>query len=302
MQGNTLLIEKIQQMKRERNAVILSHNYQPDEVQDIADIVGDSLELSRAAASIECDVIVFCGVDFMAETAAILSPHKKVLLPAPDACCPMAAMITPEELNYVKSRYPEAAVVCYINTTAEVKANCDICCTSSNAVKVVNSLDQEQIIFVPDQNLARYVARFTDKKILPWEGYCIVHDQFTPDQVLKAKQIYPEATVIVHPECRPEVIDLADHIASTSGIIRRICSSKNHEFIVGTEVGILHRIKKECPDKLCYPLSDHAVCRNMKKTDLSKVHAALLDLKTRITVPEDVAVKARAAIDRMLSL
>lgn len=302
MQENTLLIEKIQQMTRERNAVILSHNYQPDEVQDIADIVGDSLELSRAAAYVENEVIVFCGVDFMAETAAILSPHKKVLLPAADACCPMAAMIAPEELNYVKSRYPDAAVVCYINTTAEVKANCDICCTSSNAVNVVNSLDQEQIIFVPDQNLARYVARFADKEILPWEGYCIVHDQFTPEQVRKAKQSYPEATVIVHPECRPEVIDLADHIASTSGIIRHICPSKNHEFIIGTDVGILHRIKKECPDKQCHPLSDRAVCRNMKKKDLSKVHAALLHLKPRIIVPADVAIKARVAIDRMLSL
>src|SRR5512139_3053652 len=173
MQDIPLLREKILRIKKERNAIILAHNYQTDEVQDIADIVGDSLELSRAAASIDCDVIVFCGVDFMAETAAILSPYKKVLLPAPDACCPMAAMITPDELNFVKSRYPDAAVVCYVNTTAEVKAESDICCTSSNAVNVVNSLDQRRVIFVPDKNLARYVARFTDKEILPWEGYCI---------------------------------------------------------------------------------------------------------------------------------
>jgi quinolinate synthase len=179
-----------------------------------------------------------------------------------------------------------------------VKAGCDICCTSSNAVKVVNSLDQEQVIFVPDQNLARYVARFTDKEILPWEGYCIVHDQFTPDQVREAKRSYPEAAVIVHPECRPEVIDLADHVASTSGIIRHICTSSDHEFIIGTEVGILHRIKKECPDKQCYPLSGRAVCRNMKKTDLSKVYAALLHLSPIITVPEDVAIKARV-VDRL---
>jgi quinolinate synthase len=302
MQDNTLLIEKIQRIKKERHAIILAHNYQPGEVQDIADIVGDSLELSRAAASIDCDVIVFCGVDFMAETAAILSPHKKVLLPAPDACCPMAAMITPDELDFVKSRYPDAAVVCYVNTTTVVKARSDICCTSSNAVNVVNSLDQQRVIFVPDQNLARYVARFTDKEILPWEGYCIVHDQYTPDQVLEAKRHNPEAAVIVHPECRPEVIDLADHVASTSGIIKYVCSSDKHEFIIGTEVGILHRIKKECPDKQCYPLSDRAVCRNMKKTDLSKVYAALLHLSPRITVPEDIATKARTAIDRMLAL
>lgn len=302
MQDTTVLREKILRIKKERNAIILSHNYQPDEVQDIADIVGDSLELSRAAASIDCDVIVFCGVDFMAETAAILSPYKKVLLPAPDACCPMAAMITPDELDFVKSRYPDAAVVCYINTTADVKAKSDICCTSSNAVNVVNSLDQQRVIFVPDQNLARYVARFTDKEILPWEGYCIVHDQYTPDQVQEVKRRYPKAVVIVHPECRPEVIDLADHVASTSGIIKHVCSSDEHEFIIGTEVGILHRIKKECPDKLCYPLSDRAVCRNMKKTDLTKVYAALLHLSPRITVPDDVANKARVAINRMLAI
>ncbi len=302
MLDTSFLTEKIQQLKQEQHAVILAHNYQPDEVQDIADIVGDSLELSRAAASIDYDVIVFCGVDFMAETAAILSPHKKVLLPAPDACCPMAAMITPEELIFVKSRYPDAAVVCYINTTAEVKAESDICCTSSNAVNVVNSLDQQCVIFVPDQNLARYVARFTDKDIFPWEGYCIVHDQYTPDQVQEAKQRYPEATVIVHPECRPEVIDLADHVASTSGIIKYVCSSEKHEFLIGTEIGILHRIKKECPGKQCYPLSDRAICRNMKKTDLAKVHAALLHLSPRITVPEEIAIKARTAIDRMLAL
>lgn len=302
MQDNTLLIEKILRIKKERHAIILAHNYQPGEVQDIADIVGDSLELSRAAASIDCDVIVFCGVDFMAETAAILSPHKKVLLPAPDACCPMAEMITAGELALLRERHPDAAVVCYVNTTAEVKAESDICCTSSNAVKVVNSLDQQRVIFVPDQNLARYVARFTDKEVLPWEGYCIVHDQYTLDQVQEAKRRYPKAVVIVHPECRPEVIDLADHIASTSGIIRHVCSSDEHEFIIGTEVGILHRIKKECPDKQCYPLSDRAICRNMKKTDLAKVHAALLHLSPRITVPDDVATKARAAIDRMLAL
>ncbi|MDO9550679.1 MAG: quinolinate synthase NadA [Methanoregula sp.] len=302
MLDETKLREKILRLKQKRHAIILAHNYQPGEVQDIADIVGDSLELSRAAASLDCEVIVFCGVDFMAETAAILSPQKHVLLPATDACCPMAEMITPGELALLRERYPDAAVVCYVNTTAEIKAGSDICCTSSNAVNVVNSLDEQRVIFVPDRNLARYVARFTEKEILPWDGYCIVHEQFTPDHVREAKQHYPKAEVIVHPECRPEVIDLADHVASTSGIIRYICSSDKPEFIIGTEVGILHRIKKECPEKQCYPLSDTAICRNMKKTDLTKVYAALLHNSPRITVPETIAIKARAAIDRMLAI
>ncbi|OPX65585.1 quinolinate synthase NadA [Methanoregula sp. PtaB.Bin085] len=302
MQNLSRVREQIERLKIERRAIILAHNYQPGEVQDIADIVGDSLELSRAAASADCDVIVFCGVDFMAETAAILSPQKKVLLPAADACCPMAEMVTAGELVLLRERYPDAGVVCYVNTTAEVKAESDICCTSSNAVNVVNSLEQERVIFVPDRNLARYVARFTSKEILPWEGFCIVHDEYTPDQIREARRSHPEADVIVHPECRPEVIDLANHIASTSGIIRHVCSSKNREFIIGTEVGILHRIQKECPDKRCYPLSDRAVCRNMKKTDLQKVHAALLHLSPLITVPDEVAKKARAAIERMLAV
>jgi quinolinate synthase len=302
MQDVMNIREKILRIKQKRNAIILAHNYQPDEVQDIADIVGDSLELSRAAATLDCEVIVFCGVDFMAETVAILSPQKHVLLPAPDACCPMAEMITPGELTLLRERYPDAAVVCYVNTAAEVKAGSDVCCTSSNAVKVVNSLDEQRVIFVPDRNLARYVARFTEKEILPWDGFCIVHEQFTPDHVREAKQRYPEAAVIVHPECRPDVIDLADHVASTSGIIRYVGSSDEHEFVIGTEVGILHRLKKECPEKQCYPLSDHAICRNMKKTDLAKVYAALIQNSSRITVPDSVAIKARAAIDRMLAI
>lgn len=302
MRDSTLLREEIERLKKERHAIILAHNYQPGEVQDIADITGDSLELSRAAASADCDMIVFCGVDFMAETAAILSPEKTVLLPAADACCPMAEMITAGEIVLLRERYPDAGVVCYVNTTAEVKAESDICCTSSNAINVVNSLDQERIIFVPDRNLARYVARFTPKEILPWEGFCIVHDQYTPEQVMAARQLFPKAKVIVHPECRPEVIDAADHVASTSGIIRQVCSSGESEFIIGTEVGILHRMKKDCPDKRCYPLSDRAICRNMKKTDPAKVYAALLHGSPRITVPDEVAVKARAAIDRMLAV
>ena len=278
------------------------HNYQPAAIQDIADLTGDSLELSRAAATMEGEVIVFCGVDFMAETAAILSPEKTVLLPAGDACCPMAQMISADELKLAKDRHPGAAVVCYVNTTAEVKAESDICCTSSNAVKVVNAVEQDTIIFVPDQNLARYAQRFTKKTILPWEGFCIVHDRITPEQVGEARRKHPGAPVLVHPECQPEVIDLADQVASTSGIIQRVCSSGEQEFIIGTETGILHRIHKQCPDKRCYPLSEEAICRNMKKTDLAKVRDSLLTLHPRITVPEEVASRARGAIERMLAL
>jgi quinolinate synthase len=214
------LQEEIRQLKEERNAILLVHNYQIPEIQDIADCTGDSLELSRAAATMEGDIIVFCGVDFMAETAAILSPEKIVLLPAEDACCPMAQMITADELKFAKERHPDAAVVCYVNTTAEVKAESDICCTSSNAVKVVNAVPQNEILFVPDKNLGRYSQRFTKKTILPWEGFCIVHDRITPAQVAEARKVHPGAVVLVHPECRPEVIDCADHVASTSGIIR----------------------------------------------------------------------------------
>ncbi|PKG33498.1 quinolinate synthase NadA [Methanoregula sp.] len=300
--GSAEIAAEIRRLKEERDAVLLVHNYQPDEIQDIADITGDSLELSRAAATRKEDVIVFCGVDFMAETAAILSPQKTVLLPAEDACCPMAQMISAAELRLAKERHPDAAVVCYVNTSAEVKAESDICCTSSNAVKVVNSVQEDEIIFVPDRNLGRYAQRFTKKKVMPWEGFCIVHDRITPEQVTAARNAHPDAVLLVHPECRPEVIDLADHVASTSGIIKEVCSSKKKEFIIGTEVGILYRLKKECPDKMCLPLDEKGICRNMKKTDLEKVQSALLTLRPRITVPDEIASRARGAIERMLAL
>jgi quinolinate synthase len=300
--GNGNVGAEILRLKKERNAIILAHNYQIGPVQDIADVVGDSLELSRAAATMEGDVIVFAGVDFMAETAAILSPQKTVLLPAPDACCPMAEMITADELRLARSRHPGAAVVCYVNSSAEVKAESDICCTSSNAVAVVQSLKEDKIIFVPDKNLARYAARFTDKEILPWEGFCIVHDRITVDHVRKARMLHPDAPVLVHPECRPEVIDAADHVASTSGMIRYVCSSQEKEFIIGTEIGILHRLRRDCPEKTCRPLDGSMVCTNMKKTDLHMVKNALETLSPRIMVPEDIALKARHAIERMLAV
>ncbi|MGE5831698.1 MAG: quinolinate synthase NadA [Methanomicrobiales archaeon] len=302
MEKNEALVKGIQALREERDAIILAHNYQVGPVQDIADLVGDSLELSRAAASMEGKVIVFCGVDFMAETAAILSPEKKVLLPASDACCPMAEMITAAEVRGVRERYPDAAVVAYVNTTAEVKAESDICCTSANAVGVVESLGENRVIFVPDRNLALYVARFTKKEILPWEGYCIVHDRFSPADVRAARKKHPDAELIVHPECRPEVIDLADGVYSTSGIIRHACTGPGREFIIGTEIGILHRLGKECPGKRCHPLSERAVCANMKKTDLQKVYDALARMEPRVIVPEEIAVRAKKAIDLMLAV
>ncbi|MDD1695980.1 MAG: quinolinate synthase NadA [Methanoregula sp.] len=301
MQELSTIQKEILRLKKDRHAIILAHNYQPADVQDIADLTGDSLELSRAAATMEGEIIVFCGVDFMAETAAIISRDKTVLLPAPEACCPMAEMITADELRHMKSVHTDAAVVCYVNTSAEVKAESDICCTSSNAVKIVNSVKEEQVIFVPDRNLGKYVQRFTAKEILPWEGFCIVHDQITPGHVSEARKLHPDAILLVHPECRPEVIDLADQVASTSGIIRYVCNSPEEEFIIGTEAGILHRFIRECPSKKCYPLSTAAICRNMKKTDLIKVRDTLITLQPQITVPEEIADRARCAIERMLA-
>jgi quinolinate synthase len=298
----SVMIEDILRLKEERSAVILAHNYQIGPVQDVADLVGDSLELSRAAARIDCQAIIFCGVDFMAETAAILSPEKRVVLPTPEAWCPMAHMITPEQLREVRAAYPEAAVVCYVNSTAEVKAESDICCTSANGVRVVDSCSHEQAIFVPDRNLASYVARHTKKEIIPWDGYCYVHDQFTPEQVREARQLHPEAEVLVHPECRPEVIDLADYVYSTSGMGKHAQRSEAREFVIGTEVGMLYRLRKENPGREFYPLSQGAVCQNMKKTSLEKVRQALNTLEPRIVVPEEIAGRARRAIERMLAI
>jgi quinolinate synthase len=296
------MLEEILALKKERRAVILAHNYQIPDVQDVADLVGDSLELSRAAARLDEDVIVFCGVDFMAETAAILSPQKTVIQPAKGAWCPMAHMITPGQLRELKTLYPNAAVVCYVNSTAEVKAESDICCTSANGVQVVNSLDQNQVIFVPDRNLAAYVARHTKKQIIPWNGYCYVHDHFTPDEVKAARALHPGAEVLVHPECRPEVIDQADFVYSTAGMGRHAKSSKAREFIIGTEVGMIYRLKKENPEKQFYPLSEKAVCQNMKKTNLEMVLRALQTLGPQVSVPQDIALRAKRAIERMLDV
>ena len=297
-----MLADDILRLKRERNAVILAHNYQPGDVQDVADLRGDSLELSRAAAREEAEVIIFCGVDFMAETAAILSPEKRVVMPAAGASCPMASMITARDLRGFKEENPGAAVVCYVNSSAEVKAESDICCTSANGVEVVASLEEETVLFVPDRNLGRYVSRFTDKRIITWNGYCYVHDRYTPEDVSRARALHPEAEVLVHPECRPEVIDLADGVYSTSGMARRAEESPSREFIIGTEVGMNYRLKVENPGKEFYPLSEKAVCLDMKKTTLERVRSALETLEPRVTVPEEVAGRARVAIERMLSI
>jgi quinolinate synthase len=296
------MINEILALKKERQATILAHNYQIPEVQDIADLVGDSLELSRAAANLDSEVIIFCGVDFMAETAAILSPKKRVVQPAQGAWCPMAHMISREQLKDLKSLHPDAAVVCYVNSTAEIKAESDVCCTSANGVQVVNSLSESEVIFVPDRNLADYVARHTDKKIIPWNGYCYVHDHLTAEEMRAARKEHPMAEVLVHPECRPEVIDEADFVCSTAGMGKHAKSSNAQEFIIGTETGMIHRLKKENPGKEFYPLSKNAICQNMKKTTLENVFVCLQTLEPQITVPEEIASMARKSIERMLSI
>jgi quinolinate synthase len=302
MEDQARLIDRILELKEERNAVILAHNYQRGEVQDIADFVGDSLGLSQQAAEHKAEVIVFCGVDFMAESAAILSPRKTVLMPELSAQCPMAAMITPRDLRIMKEEHPDAIVVCYVNTSASVKAESDVCCTSANAVKVVNSLKEEEILFIPDKNLALYVAMYSKKKIIPWEGYCPTHHMILPGDILLGKEEHPKAEVVVHPECRPEVIALADKVFSTEGMVRYAKQSSSKEFITGTEVGILHRLRKENPGKRFYPASEYAVCPNMKMNSLGSIVRSLENLEHKIRISEDVQTKAKLALERMLAI
>jgi len=299
---NLSLAERILRLKRERNAIILAHNYQPGEVQDIADFVGDSLELSQNAARTTAEVIVFCGVQFMAETAFILCPDKTVLLPDIQAGCPMADMITAEQLRQRRKELPRAAVVCYVNSSAEVKAESDVCCTSANAVRVVESLESDEILFVPDQYLGHYVSTRTDKKIVLWPGYCPTHARIQPEDVIRLKQEYPQAKVVVHPECRPEVIALADEALSTGGMIRYARREDVSEMIVGTEIGIIHRLRKENPDKKFIPLSEQAICPNMKLITLEKVLWSLEEMSPQIKVPEAIRLRAKAAVDRMLAV
>ncbi len=295
-------IERIKQLKKEKNAIILAHNYQRGDVQDIADFVGDSFGLSQKAASHTASAIVFCGVDFMAESAAILSPKKTVLMPELSAQCPMAAMITPQLLREEKEKYPEAAVVCYVNTPASVKAESDICCTSANAIKVVSSLAEDEIIFVPDKNLALYVAAHTKKKLIPWNGYCPTHHLILPGDILLEKEEHPDAEVLVHPECRPDVVTLADKVLSTEGMLKYAKLSNSREFIIGTEVGLLHRLRKENPDKTFFPATPYAVCPNMKMNTLQSIIRSLERNEHVIKVPENIRTKAKVALDRMLEV
>jgi quinolinate synthase len=296
------LVEKISALKKKRNAVILVHNYQPGEVQDIADFVGDSLELSQNAAKTGADVIVFCGVHFMAETASIVCPDKVALLPDINAGCPMANMISAESLRAKKEEHPQAVVVCYINSSAAVKAESDICCTSANAVAVVESLDAREILFVPDQYLGHYVSARTGRKMILWPGFCPTHVRIRPERIKELRQEYPQAKVVVHPECTPEVIALADEVASTSGMCRYAGRDEVKEMVVGTEVGLIHRLRKEHPGKRFIPVSEQAICPNMKLITLEKVLWSLEEMTPEIKVPQPIRLKAIAAVDKMLRI
>jgi len=321
-----LLRDKILQLKQQRRAIIIAHNYQRDEVQEIADFTGDSLELSRTAATVNCDVIVFAGVNFMAESASILSPDKTVLLTEIDAGCPMADMIhvaSPRQerksfpgfknpppyvypaeftLKAIKAQYPGVPVVSYVNTTAAVKAESYICCTSANVVKVIESLPDETVISIPDKNLSLWAQKHTKKKVIAWDGYCNIHERVTPEDVRKAREEHPKALVMAHPECRLEVLETADHVTSTSGMLQFAKESAEQEFIVGTEIGLLYRLRKENPDKTFYPLRKDMVCPDMKRTTLQSIYRALNENNYLIKVPEEIRVPAKKALDRMLAI
>ena len=297
------LEEKIKELKKKRNAIILAHNYQLPEVQDVADYHGDSLELSRIAAKTEAQVIVFCGVHFMAETASILCPEKKVIMPDIQAGCPMANMIKAQDLRRLKKEHPLAVAVGYVNTSAEVKAELDYCCTSTNAVAVVNALRQEkEIIFVPDKYLADYVYKKTGRRLVFWNGFCPTHVRILPEDIKREKKFHPKAKVLVHPECLPEVIALADEALSTSRMCKFAKETDAKEMIIGTEVGLLYRLKKDNPNKEFYPASEAAVCPNMKRTTQEKILWALEELKEEVRVPDDIRQRARGAIERMLEI
>ena len=297
------LLEKIKQLRDRRRAVILAHNYQPGEIQDLADFCGDSLGLSIKAAETDADVIVFCGVQFMAETAAILSPEKTVLLPDKFAGCPMADMITAEQLRQLKQKHPDALVVCYVNSSAEVKAESDYCCTSANAVEIVNSLPTDRrIIFVPDQHLGQFIAQRTGRDLVLWPGYCVSHVVITEDDIKNEKTKYPNAVVMAHPECTEPVKALSDQILSTSQMLKFAESSTAKQFIIATETGIIHALKKRNPDAEFIAASVKAICPNMKKITLEKVIWSLEDMQHEVTVPEEIRIRAKKALDRMVEV
>lgn len=297
------LREKVLRLKKERNAYIVAHNYQNYEVQEVADILGDSLALSKATVGTGYDLIVFCGVDFMAESAKILNPEKTVILPVREADCPMALMVTAERLRAKKAEVPDAAVVCYVNSSAEVKAESDIACTSANAVQIVKSLPNKRILFVPDKNLGHYVQRFCpEKEIILWQGFCTTHIRVTAGDVLKMKDKYPGSPFIAHPECPPDVIDLADHVASTSGFSPYIAKSKAETFIIGTEVGMIFKLKKDHPSKRFVMPTEQFVCQTMKMTTLGWVAHALEVLEHKIEIPEPIRVRAERTLRRMMDV
>ena len=299
----TDMINEIKRMKREKNAVIVAHNYQMDEVQELADVVGDSFKLSQYCASTNADIVVFCGVHFMAESAKILSPEKTVLLPEIDAGCPMADMVTAEALIEEKKKHPDAAVVCYINTSAAVKAECDICCTSSNALRVVRSIPDKEILFVPDKNLGSFIAKQVPEKTFHlWNGFCITHHRVGRDDVEKAKSIHPDALVLAHPECRQEVLEMADFVGSTAQIIEYAKRNNHDKYLIATEMGILHQLKKDNPDKTFCLLTQGLVCPNMKKTSVESVYNALKYNRYEITLEKEVIERARRSLEAMLAV
>ena len=296
------LASAIRKLAGEKNALILAHNYQREEVQAVADYTGDSLELARAAADTSAQIIVFCGVHFMAESAAILNPEKKVLLPDPTAGCPMADMAEAGDLAAMRERHPDAAVVTYINSSAEVKALSDVCCTSANATRIVQRLDARRVIFVPDRNLGMWVQRFTDKEIIQWKCFCPTHERFSAEDLAEAKRANPDALVMVHPECRPEVIDMADEVLSTGQMVKFVRETDRAQIIVGTEEGMIHKLRSIAPGIEYILPSKALVCPNMKKTTLEKVHAALVNEEPVVTVDPEVREKSLGCLRRMLEL
>jgi quinolinate synthase len=303
MSPNQEIIDKILKLKSQRNAIILAHNYQISEVQELADFLGDSLDLSRQAAVTDAEVIVFCGVHFMAETAKILAYDKKVLMPDRNAGCAMANMITPRQMMELKKKHPDHTYVCYVNCTAETKAECDYCCTSANATKVVQAIPKEQnIVFIPDKYLGAYVMSQTKRDMVLWDGYCPTHRRILAEDILRKKAQHTKAKVLVHPECTPDVIGMADKVLSTSGICRYAKESDAEEFIIGTEIGILSRLQRENPDKTFYPASELSDCPNMKLNTLEKILWSLEDMVFEVNVPEDIARRAKKSIDRMVEI
>ncbi len=296
------IVARIKELKERRNAVILAHNYQNPEIQDVADFCGDSLGLSRKAAETNADVIVFCGVNFMAENAKILSPQKTVVLPEKMAGCPMADMIDGNQLRQLKAEHPAAKVVCYVNSTAEVKAESDCCCTSANAVEVVRAMGDGEVIFVPDRNLGSWVAKQLGRELILWDGYCLTHQRLRPEDVEAARREHSGAQVMVHPECRPEVTAIADTVQSTEGMVHFALETSAQEILVGTEMGMIHRLEREVPGKKFYLIHPGLICPNMKMTTVDKLAKSLETLTPEIQVPEEIRVRAKRALDRMLTI